>query len=79
MKQSSLAKECVNLVQESFIISAPGVVLTTLYGFRYLQMVPIKLSIIFIGLERLASDNHSNLLGPFVSYKKSVVSMTSGA
>jgi hypothetical protein len=43
MKQSSLAKECVNLVQESFIVSAPGVVLTTLYDFRNLHLVPIKL------------------------------------
>ncbi len=43
MKYYSLVKECVNLVQESFIISAPGVVLTTLYDFRNLQMVPIKL------------------------------------
>jgi hypothetical protein len=43
MKQSSLVKESVNLVQESFIVSAPGAVLTTLYDFRNLQMVPIKL------------------------------------
>jgi hypothetical protein len=40
MKQCSLVKEYVNLVQESFIVSA---IFTTLYDFCNLQIVPIKL------------------------------------
>jgi hypothetical protein len=39
MKQCSLVKEYVNLVQESFIVSA---VLTTLHGLCNLQMLPIS-------------------------------------
>jgi hypothetical protein len=54
----------------SVIVQAPGTVFTSLIFFVTYEMDPISSSVHYTGLERLAVDKQSNLLGQLLSYEE---------
>jgi hypothetical protein len=50
-----------------------GTLFTTLNFLHNLSMYPITRALDYTRSERLASDKHSSLLGPFISYEENEV------
>ena len=53
--------------------TTPGTLFTKLHFLRKLRISPISYVLLYTRLERLATDKHSSLLDPFVSYEENEV------
>jgi hypothetical protein len=59
--------------EENVVITPPGTIFTTLHFLPTYYWTPKNRMLYYTKLERLARENHSYLLGPFVIYKENEV------